>query len=128
MELALDVKIETDQFGFPLPEGIGECRRVWNWEVILNWRHVHAERLRIGKELRISATAPIGVEDGGEKSRDVVISGKSGEGLPAEYGILGHARDEASLETIKAIDALGRGDGPPSEPVRINSMTLRELE
>ena len=64
---------------------------------------------------------------GASGSQIFVISGKSGEGLPAEYCILGHARDEASLETIKAIDALGRGDGPPSEPVRINSMTLREI-
>ena len=64
---------------------------------------------------------------GASGSQFFVISGKSGEGLPAEYGILGHARDEASLETIKAIDALGRGDGPPGEPVRINSMTLREI-
>ena len=27
-----------------------------------------------------------------------------------------------------AIDALGRGDGPPSEPVAINTVTLRELD
>jgi peptidyl-prolyl cis-trans isomerase B (cyclophilin B) len=64
---------------------------------------------------------------GASGSQFFVISGKSGERLPAEYGILGHAPDDASLATIKAIDALGRGDGPPSEPVRINSMTLREL-
>ena len=41
--------------------------------------------------------------------------------------MLGHARDDESLATIARIDALGRGDGPPSEPVRINSMTLREI-
>jgi peptidyl-prolyl cis-trans isomerase B (cyclophilin B) len=64
---------------------------------------------------------------GASGSQFFVISGRSGEGLPAEYGILGHAHDEQSLATIKAIDALGRGDGPPSEPVRINSMKLREL-
>jgi peptidylprolyl isomerase len=70
-----------------------------------------------------TAVAPPGASG----SQFFVISGKSGEGLPAEYGILGHARDDASLATIRAIDALGRGDGPPSEPVTINSMTLREI-
>jgi hypothetical protein len=57
-----------------------------------------------------------------------VISGPSGERLPPEYGILGHARDEESLATIKAIDALGERDGPPSEPVSIIKMTVEEIE
>ena len=70
-----------------------------------------------------TAVAPPGASG----SQFFVISGKSGEGLPAEYGILGHAHDDESLATIAAIDALGRGDGPPSEPVRINSMSLREI-
>jgi len=70
-----------------------------------------------------TAVAPPGASG----SQFFVISGKSGERLPAEYGILGHAPDEESLATIKKIDALGRGDGPPSEPVRINSMRLREI-
>jgi hypothetical protein len=64
---------------------------------------------------------------GASGSQFFVISGKSGESLPPEYGILGHAHDEESLATIKTIDALGRGDGPPSEPVRINSMAVREI-
>ena len=54
---------------------------------------------------------------GASGSQFFVISGKSGEGLPAEYGMLGHAHDAESLATIARIDALGRGDGPPSEPV-----------
>src|SRR3954466_7585280 len=70
-----------------------------------------------------TAVAPPGASG----SQFFVISGKSGESLPAEYGILGHAHDDESLATIAAIDALGRGDGPPSEPVRINSMKPREL-
>ena len=47
------------------------------------------------------------------------LRARRGERLPAEYGILGHARDEESLATIKAIDALAVSDGPPSEPVTI---------
>jgi cyclophilin family peptidyl-prolyl cis-trans isomerase len=64
---------------------------------------------------------------GASGSQFFVISGPSGERLPAEYGILGHARDEESLATIKAIDALGERDGPPSEPVTIVKMTLEEI-
>jgi cyclophilin family peptidyl-prolyl cis-trans isomerase len=70
-----------------------------------------------------TAVAPAGASG----SQFFVISGPSGERLPAEYGILGHARDEESLETIRKIDALGAGDGPPSEPVGIVKMTLEEI-
>ena len=38
---------------------------------------------------------------GASGSQFFVISGKSGESLPPEYGILGHARDDDSLATIK---------------------------
>jgi cyclophilin family peptidyl-prolyl cis-trans isomerase len=65
---------------------------------------------------------------GASGSQFFVISGPSGERLPAEYGILGHARDEESLATIKAIDALAVSDGPPSEPVGIVKMTVEEIE
>jgi cyclophilin family peptidyl-prolyl cis-trans isomerase len=64
---------------------------------------------------------------GASGSQFFVISGPSGERLPPEYGILGHARDEESLATIKAIDALGERDGPPSEPVSITRMTVEEI-
>ena len=64
---------------------------------------------------------------GASGSQFFVISGKSGEKLPAEYGLLGHAHDEDSLATIKTIDALGRGDGPPSEPVGIVKVALQEI-
>ena len=60
-------------------------------------------------------------------SQFFVISGKSGESLPREYGLLGHAHDDESLATIRTIDALGRGDGPPSEPVGIVKVTLQEI-
>jgi hypothetical protein len=65
---------------------------------------------------------------GASGSQFFVISGKSGERLPAEYGLLGHAHDDESLATIARIDALGRGDGPPSEHVGIVSVRLREIE
>jgi cyclophilin family peptidyl-prolyl cis-trans isomerase len=70
-----------------------------------------------------TANAPAGAAG----SQFFVISGPSGERLPADYGILGHARDDESLATIARIDALGRGDGPPAEPVTIESVTLEPL-
>ena len=63
---------------------------------------------------------------GASGSQFFVISGPSGTQLPPDYGILGHAGDDESLATIRSIDALGRGDGPPREPVGIVRMTLEE--
>jgi cyclophilin family peptidyl-prolyl cis-trans isomerase len=81
-------------------------------------------RYRLG-DLAMAKTgmAPAGASG----SQFFVISGPSGQGLPPEYGILGHAGDEESLATIRAIDALGVRDGPPSEPVLIESMRLEEI-
>ena len=59
-------------------------------------------------------------------SQFFVISGQQGTTLPAEYGILGHAYDEASLATIEAISALAVTDGPPSEEVTITKAVLEE--
>ena len=67
---------------------------------------------------------------GASGSQFFVISGKSGEGLPAEYGILGHARDEESLATIKAIDALGRRRRPAqrARPHQLDDAARDHLE
>jgi cyclophilin family peptidyl-prolyl cis-trans isomerase len=81
-------------------------------------------RYRLG-DLAMAKTgaAPAGAAG----SQFFVISGPSGQSLPPEYGILGHAGDEESLATIRAIDALGLRDGPPSEPVSIETMRLEEI-
>ena len=90
-------------------------------------RHRRARATRSSARRRASTSTrsatsrwprPAMAPPGASGSQFFVISGKSGEGLPAEYGLLGHARDDESLATIARIDALGRGDGPPSEPVR----------
>jgi cyclophilin family peptidyl-prolyl cis-trans isomerase len=80
-------------------------------------------RYKVG-DLAMAKTAQ--APPGASGSQFFVISGKHGESLPAEYGILGHADDEESLATIAAIDALGRGDGPPSTPVTIVAARLVE--
>jgi len=45
-------------------------------------------------------------------------------GLPPEYAIVGRVTD--GMTTVKAIDALGVADGPPSKPVVIEKMTVKE--
>jgi cyclophilin family peptidyl-prolyl cis-trans isomerase len=43
-------------------------------------------------------------------------------GLPAEYAVVGTVTE--GLETVLAIEALGTGDGPPSQPVVIERVTV----
>lgn len=52
-------------------------------------------------------------------SQFFIISGGSGTQLPPEYAVIGHAADQASLDTIARIAALAVADGPPSQPVWI---------
>jgi peptidyl-prolyl cis-trans isomerase B (cyclophilin B) len=56
-------------------------------------------------------------------SQFFVVTGKD-IGLPPEYAIVGRVTD--GMATVKAIDALGVGDGPPSKPVVIEHMTVQE--
>lgn len=45
-------------------------------------------------------------------------------GLPPDYAIVGKVTE--GMATIDAIDALGTGDGPPSEPVVIETIAVEE--
>lgn len=45
-------------------------------------------------------------------------------GLPAEYAIVGEVTE--GMETVERIAALGVGDGPPSRPVVIETITVEE--
>jgi cyclophilin family peptidyl-prolyl cis-trans isomerase len=45
-------------------------------------------------------------------------------GLPPEYAIVGSVTE--GMETVSAIEALGTGDGPPSQPVVIEKVTVEE--
>ena len=44
--------------------------------------------------------------------------------LTPDYAIVGEVTD--GLDTVVRIDALGVGDGPPSQPVVVNSVTVGE--
>jgi len=45
-------------------------------------------------------------------------------GLPPEYAVVGDITQ--GMETVSAIEALGTGDGPPSQPVVIEKVTVEE--
>ena len=57
-------------------------------------------------------------------SQFFIISGPQGEQLPPDYSLFGQLT--SGSDVVKAIDALGIGDGPPSEPVTITSLTITE--
>jgi cyclophilin family peptidyl-prolyl cis-trans isomerase len=52
-------------------------------------------------------------------SQFFVISGAQGEGLPTDYGLLGHAADKESLATIKRIASFATESSVPSKPIYI---------
>ena len=57
-------------------------------------------------------------------SQFFIISGPSGVRLPPQYSLFGKV--VKGMETVEKIDSLGRGDGPPSEKVTIESVTVTE--
>ncbi len=57
-------------------------------------------------------------------SQFFVISGDKGAALPPNYTLFGQVTE--GLDTVAAINALAVGDGPPSETVTINSVTVTE--
>ena len=57
-------------------------------------------------------------------TRFIIISGPQGEQLPPSYSLFGQLT--SGDDVVKAIDALGVGDGPPKEPVTITSVTIGE--
>ena len=57
-------------------------------------------------------------------SQFFIISGPSGVRLPPQYSLFGKV--VKGMETVEAIDKLGKGDGPPSEKVTIESVTITE--
>ena len=68
--------------------------------------------------------AKSGVEPPGTSgSQFFVVTGEDA-GLPPEYAIVGEVTD--GLDTVLRIDALGVGDGPPSQPVVVSSVTVGE--
>jgi cyclophilin family peptidyl-prolyl cis-trans isomerase len=72
----------------------------------------------------VVAMAKSGVEAPGTAgSQFFVVTGEDA-GLPPEYAIVGEVTD--GMDTVLRIDALGVGDGPPSQPVVVNTVTVGE--
>jgi cyclophilin family peptidyl-prolyl cis-trans isomerase len=60
---------------------------------------------------------------GAAGSQFFVVTGED-IGLPAEYAIVGEVTE--GIGTVERIEALGEGDGPPRQPVVIETITVEE--
>jgi len=72
----------------------------------------------------VVAMAKAGFEPPGTSGSQFFVVTGADVGLPAEYAVVGRVTD--GLDTVLAIDKLGVGDGPPSQPVVIEKVTVQE--
>jgi len=70
----------------------------------------------------VVAMAKTGAEAPGTSGSQFFVVTGDDTGLPAEYAVAGEVTE--GMETVDAIEALGTGDGPPSQPVVIESAEL----
>jgi peptidyl-prolyl cis-trans isomerase B (cyclophilin B) len=70
----------------------------------------------------VVAMAKAGFEAPGTAGSQFFVVTGADAGLPAEYAIVGNVTE--GMETVRAIDALGVGDAPPSQPVVIEKVTV----
>ena len=70
----------------------------------------------------VVAMAKAGTEAPGTSGSQFFVVTGADAGLPPEYAVVGKVTD--GLETVLAIDKLGAGDGPPSQPVVIEKVTV----
>jgi peptidyl-prolyl cis-trans isomerase B (cyclophilin B) len=72
----------------------------------------------------VVAMAKSGVEAPGTSGSQFFVVTGADAGLPPEYAIVGEVTD--GMDTVLRIDALGVGDGPPSQPVVVSSVSVGE--
>ena len=72
----------------------------------------------------VVAMAKSGVEAPGTAGSQFFVVTGADAGLPADYAIVGEVTE--GMDTVLRIDALGVGDGPPSQPVVVNTVTVGE--
>ncbi|HEX4929747.1 MAG TPA: peptidylprolyl isomerase, partial [Gaiellaceae bacterium] len=72
----------------------------------------------------VVAMAKAGFEPAGTSGSQFFVVTGGDAGLPAEYAVVGKVTE--GLDAVLAIDKLGVGDGPPSQPVVIETVTVRE--
>ena len=72
----------------------------------------------------VVAMAKSGVEAPGTAGSQFFVVTGADAGLPADYAIVGEVTE--GMDTVLRIDALGVGDGPPSQTVVVNTVTVEE--
>jgi cyclophilin family peptidyl-prolyl cis-trans isomerase len=70
----------------------------------------------------VVAMAKTEVEPPGTAGSQFFVVTGADVGLPADYAVVGKVT--SGLETVLAIEALGTGDGPPSQPVVLERVTV----
>ena len=70
----------------------------------------------------VVAMAKAGFEPPGTSGSQFFVVTAPDAGLPAEYAVVGRVSE--GMETVSAIEALGTGDGPPSQPVVIEKVSV----
>ena len=69
----------------------------------------------------VVAMAKTAAESAGTSGSQFFVVTGADVGLPPEYAVVGEVTD--GIDTVERIDALGVGDGPPSKPVVVNTVT-----
>lgn len=72
----------------------------------------------------VVAMAKTGAEPAGTSGSQFFVVTGADVGLPPDYAIVGTVTE--GMDTVSAIEALGVGDGPPSQPVVIEKVTVQE--
>jgi cyclophilin family peptidyl-prolyl cis-trans isomerase len=72
----------------------------------------------------VVAMAKSGVEPPGTAGSQFFVVTGSDAGLPPDYAVVGAVTE--GMDAVLRIDALGVGDGPPSQPVVVNTVTVGE--
>jgi peptidyl-prolyl cis-trans isomerase B (cyclophilin B) len=72
----------------------------------------------------VVAMAKAGNEPPGASGSQFFVVTAPDAGLPPDYAVVGTVTE--GMETVSAIEALGTGDGPPSQPVVIEKVTVDE--
>jgi cyclophilin family peptidyl-prolyl cis-trans isomerase len=70
----------------------------------------------------VVAMAKAGNEPPGTSGSQFFVVTAPDAGLPPDYAVVGTVTE--GMETVSAIEALGTGDGPPSQPVVIEKVTV----
>jgi cyclophilin family peptidyl-prolyl cis-trans isomerase len=86
--------------------------------------YTFADELPQAGEYQIGSLAMANAGPNTNGSQFFVITGEAGAGLPPSYSLFGKVTE--GMDVVMAIDALGQGDGPPSEPVTMTKVTITE--